>query len=151
MWIAASAWWIGVSLVPFHIQVSTNLRISDEYSRCCCSRVLQCSKSQQVLVTANLVLGAVSRGKAGLWTNCTLEIVVGTKVGFDWLKKLRMVPFFFIFAFLSRFALDSRQTLVPRCRFSRFGRPTVPQCMRAPQSGHSAYPNASRTAGLSYD
>ncbi|KAF8235251.1 hypothetical protein L208DRAFT_1392789, partial [Tricholoma matsutake] len=67
-------------------------------------------------------------------------------VGFGWLKKLSMLPFFFIFAFLSCFALDSMQIFVPRCRFSRFGSPTVPQCMRAPQSGHSAYPCASRTA-----
>ena len=33
-----------------------------------------------------------------------------------------------------------------KCRFSRFASPTVPQCIRVPQSGHSAYPSASRTA-----
>ncbi|KAF8223284.1 hypothetical protein L208DRAFT_1412134 [Tricholoma matsutake] len=56
-------------------------------------------------------------------------IVDGTKVGFGWLKKL-----------------NSMQIFVPQCCFSRFGSPTMLQCMRAPQSRHSAYPCASRTA-----
>ena len=87
--------------------------------------------------------GALSRGNAGLCTNGTLGIVEGTKLGFGFLKKLRSVPFFFKFAFLSRFALDSRQIFDPQCRFLRFSSPTVPQCMRVPQSGHSVYPSLS--------
>lgn len=90
--------------------------------------------SSSHVAAIKLVSGTFSQGKAGLW------IVDGTKVGFGWLKKLRMLPFFFIFAFLFHFALDSMQIFVPQCRFSRFGSPTMPQ------SGHSAYPCASRTA-----
>jgi hypothetical protein len=65
-------------------------------------------------------LGAFSQGNAGLCTNGTLGTIEGTKLGLCQLKKLKSVPFFFIFALLSRFALDSRQVFDPQCRFSRF-------------------------------
>ena len=102
--------------------------------------------SSSHVAAIELVSGTFSQGKARLWTGHTPGIVDSTKVGFGWLKNLRIVPFFFIFAFLSRFALDSMQIFVPRCRFSRFGSPTMLQCMQALQSRHSAYPCASRTA-----
>ena len=92
------------------------------------------------------VLGAFSWGISGLDTCCTLEIVEGTKLGFGWLKRLRRVLVFFAFTFLSHFALDSKQIFFPWCCFSRFASPTVPQCIWVPQSRHSAYPSASRTA-----
>jgi Zn finger protein HypA/HybF involved in hydrogenase expression len=72
-------------------------------------------------VTAiGLVLGAFSRGNAGLCTNGTLGTVEGTKLGFGQLKKLKSVPFFFVFAFLSRFALDSKQDLILGAAFQDF-------------------------------
>jgi hypothetical protein len=78
-----------------------------------------------------------SQGNAGVDTSCTAGIVEGTKLGFGWLKKLRRLSFF-VFAFLSRFALVSKQIFFPQCLFSRFASPTMPQCMQVPQSGHCA-------------
>ena len=74
----------------------------------------------------------------GLMLGRTGDIVEGTKLGLGRLKKVRSDPFLVIFAFLSRLAFVSKQVSVPRCCFLRLASPTVPQGIRASQSGHSA-------------
>jgi hypothetical protein len=75
---------------------------------------------RKVVVGTYLSLGTTSllevfsQGNARLCTSGSLVIIEGTKLGFGLLKKVSSVPFFFSFAFLSRFAWVSRQIFVPR-------------------------------------
>ena len=64
------------------------------------------------------------------------------------LKKLNIIPSFFIFAYLPRCCCAVLQSLVPRWRFSTLvGSRVIPQFTRLPQFGQSAKPSASRTGG----
>ena len=83
-----------------------------------------------------------------LWTGGGSSAVDGTMAAFG-LKKLNIIPSFFIFAYLPRCCCAVLQSLVPRWRFSTLVGPRViPQFTRLPQFGQSAKPSASRTGGF---
>jgi len=60
-------------------------------------------------------------------------------------KNENKVGRFASFSSLWRFAFAFKQVFIPRWFFSRLASPAVPQWIRVLQSGHTAYPSASRT------